>query len=117
MTEESLYDRIEQCADALKLDFHAVELARLADERQFSPEQMNAVADVFDFLKGKKEQAVIDFLLKTSRLPMKVPKTFESFDFSRIHGKNADSHSPAFHVRRPQHNHANQVVACDAAGS
>ena len=91
MTEESLYDRIEQCADALKLDFHAVELARLADERQFSPEQMNAVADVFDFLKGKKEQAVIDFLLKTSRLPMKVPKTFESFDFSRIHGKNADS--------------------------
>ena len=37
-----------------------------------------------------KNEAVVNTLLKTSRLPLKNPKTFENFDFSRLHGKNID---------------------------
>ena len=32
----------------------------------------------------------MEFLLRTSRLPLKVPKTFDNFDFGRITGKNVD---------------------------
>ena len=32
----------------------------------------------------------MDFLLRTSHLPLKVPKTFDNFDFSRVTGKNVD---------------------------
>ena len=91
MNEESVFDQIGKCADVLKLDFNSAEMAKLADERAFTPEQLDAVAVVFDCLKGRKKQAVIDMLLNTSRLPLKVPKTFENYDYSRIHGKNADS--------------------------
>ena len=91
VNDESVFDQIGKCADVLKLDFNSVEMAKLADERAFTPEQLDAVAVVFDCLKGRKKQAVIDMLLNTSRLPLKVPKTFENYDYSRIHGKNADS--------------------------
>ena len=49
-----------------------------------------AVAKVFDYLLEKRERSTVDFLLRTSRLPLKVPKTFDNFDFSRVTGKNVD---------------------------
>jgi hypothetical protein len=45
---------------------------------------------VFEYLRDKKVQATIDMLLRTSRLPLRCPKTFDNFDFSRIGGRNAD---------------------------
>ena len=91
VSEESLFVRIERCADTLKLDFNAADMAKLADEKELTPDQLEAVATVFDCLRDRKKQAVIDMLLKTSRLPMKVPKTFENYDYTRIHGKNAEA--------------------------
>ena len=91
MNEESFFDRIEKCAEVLKLDFNAAEMAKLADEKALSPEQLAAVVIVFECLQERKKQAVIDMLLKTSRLPLKVQKTFENYDYSRIHGRNADA--------------------------
>ena len=49
-----------------------------------------AVAKVFDYLLEKRERSTVDFLLRTSHLPLKVPKTFDNFDFSRVTGKNVD---------------------------
>lgn len=34
---------------------------------------------------------MIVFLFRTSRLSLKVPKTFDSYDFDRIHGKDSSS--------------------------
>ena len=34
---------------------------------------------------------IIQTLLKMSRLPLKEPKTFDSFDFSHVHGKQVDA--------------------------
>lgn len=91
MSEESVFTRIASCADALSLDFTSGEMAKFAANKGFSEMQLEAVADVLSCLKDRKEQNAIETLLRTSRLPMKNPKTFENYDFSRIHGKNAES--------------------------
>ena len=46
---------------------------------------------LFAALEEKKQQTTIDTLLRLSRLPVKAPKTFDNFDFSRIQGKDAPS--------------------------
>ena len=51
---------------------------------------MTAIDQVFDYLSEKKIRNTIDMYLRTSRLPLKVPKTFDNFDFSVIKGKHAD---------------------------
>ena len=42
-------------------------------------------------MKKKKTDAIISMLLRTSRLPLKAPKTFENFDFNNLHGKNIET--------------------------
>lgn len=37
-----------------------------------------------------KNQSVVETLLRLSRLPQKNPKSFDNFDFSRIHGKSVE---------------------------
>lgn len=91
MDKGSVFERIEHSCAALDIDFSSVEMATYANENTFSQEQLAAVADLFGYLEEKKRQAAIDFLLKTSRLPLKVPKTFDCFDFGRIHGKDSES--------------------------
>ena len=87
----SLYDQIEDCAKFIKLDFTSGEMAELADKNNFSEESLKAISDLFIRLKEKKQNDILEFLLKTSRLPLKVPKTFENYDFSRIRGKDVES--------------------------
>ena len=66
-------------------------MASFADDNTLSQEQLDAIASLFGHLEDKKHQTVIDFLLRTSRLPLKVPKTFDGYDFDRIHGKDSAS--------------------------
>ena len=79
---------IDQCCSVLKLDFSSAELAQLAVEKSFSPDALSTISALFEYLRDKKEQTTIQTILRMSRLPQKVPKTFENFDFSLLHGKS-----------------------------
>ena len=84
------FSDVEQAAKAVGVDLSVDEFSRLADELHLNTEQLKAVKEVFEHLRNKKVQNTIDMYLRTSRLPLKVPKTFESFDFSVIKGRHAD---------------------------
>ena len=84
------YGVIDVCCEALRLDFSSQEFAQFAVERNLSPESIEALKDVFEHLRQKKEQATIQMLLRTSRLPQKNAKTFAYFDFSVLKGKDLD---------------------------
>ena len=45
---------------------------------------------VFEHLSAKKTETTIQTILKMSRLPLKDPKTFETFDFSVIKGRDVE---------------------------
>lgn len=85
---ESLIERIDKSCKVLHLDFSAVELASLAEEDHYSDESIEAIADILGHLEKKKKEATVRTLLRLSRLPLSSPKTFQSFDFSLLHGKN-----------------------------
>ena len=84
------FDQFEQTSKVLGLDVDIMELSHLFEELGFSQDQMSAVDQVFDYLRDKKIRNTIDMYLRTSRLPKKVPKTFDNFDFSVIKGKHVD---------------------------
>ena len=88
--EDSAYSLFDQSVEALKLDFTSQELAHMASENNYSPEQIKAIIEVFQALQERKQETIISTLLKLSRLPMKAPKTFENYDFTRIFGKDAE---------------------------
>lgn len=87
--DEELIEKIDKSCKTLRLDFSAVELASLAEEEHYSPETINAIADIFARIGEKKKEATVRTLLRLSRLPLSNPKTFENFDFSQLHGRNA----------------------------
>ena len=87
---ESAFETVARCSKTLKLDFNAEEFAYMAQERGWSPETVEAVADVFQHLGTKKTEMTIQTLLRLSRLPLKDPKTFENFDFSVIKGRDVE---------------------------
>lgn len=85
----SVYDRIGGSCQSLKVDLSSSEMAVYAEKNDLSQEQLDAVAGIFEYLEKKKSQTVIDTLLRLSRLPLKVPKTFENYNFDRIQGKDS----------------------------
>lgn len=87
---ETPFDHIEDYCKALKLDFSSGEFAALCEQNSFTHETIAAVEIVFEYLKKKKAEITINTLLKLSRLPLKVPKTFENFDFSVIKGREVE---------------------------
>ena len=87
---ESVFERVERCSEILKLDFSSAELAHLVEEHGFSADAADAIAVVFEHLSAKKTEMTIQTILKMSRLPLKDPKTFETFDFSVIKGKDVE---------------------------
>lgn len=89
--EPSVYDIIETNCKALEIDMDAVEMARYTEEHHLSPEQLSAIEELFDYLKIKKHQSSVETLLRLGRFPKKVPKTFENYDFTRIHGKDMEN--------------------------
>ena len=87
---DSVFEAVETGSRILRLDFSSVEFAKLAEEQDFSQEQIQAVGMVFEHLQRKKVDTTIHTLLKMSRLPLKDPKTFDNFDFSVIKGRDAN---------------------------
>ena len=87
---ESVFEMVEKNCKILGVQFSSSELAKLAEESDFSDDALFAVDQVFEYLASKQTATTIHTLLKMSRLPLKNPKTFENFDFSVIKGKDAD---------------------------
>ena len=87
---DSVFEAVETSSRILRLDFSSIEFAKLAEEQDFSEEQIQAVGMVFAHLQRKKVDTTIHTLLKMSRLPLKDPKTFDNFDFSVIKGRDAN---------------------------
>lgn len=87
--EPSVYDKMAASAKVLGSDFTSTEFAQLVSEHNYTSEQVSAISDTFSVLAEKKHETAINTILKMSRLPMKVPKTFDNFDFDRLHGKDA----------------------------
>lgn len=87
---ESYFEQIGKDAEYLKLELHAQDVAALAMNEGWTDDHLKNVADIFDYMKSQKEKKTVSTLLRLSRLPLKEPKTFESFDYSQLHGKQAD---------------------------
>lgn len=90
MSEEML-TQIEDAAAYLKLDICLQEVAQLSVSNNYSDEQIRAIAELLTYIKDKKQETIVATLKRMSRLPLKEPKTFKGFDFSRINGKNVDA--------------------------
>ncbi len=88
---DSIYEQIQEAADYLRLELTAQEMATIALEQELSEEGIRAVATVLEHLKDKKRQQIVSTLLRMSRLPLREPKSFENFDFDRLHGKQVDT--------------------------
>ena len=88
---ESVFDRISAHAYALGVDLPAAEIATLIQKENLCEQSVADIAMVFRYLEQKHSDAVVEGCLKFSRLPRKEPKTFDNFDFSRIHGKDVEA--------------------------
>ena len=86
---ESIFDEIHKNAEYLGLSLKSNEIAAFISSERMSENDMEAIRKVFKYLQEKKYQTTVDFLLRTSKLPGKEPKTFDNFDFSRIQGKDS----------------------------
>ena len=89
--EQSLFNLIERSCQALDVDLSSAEMADYAGRNELPPEQLKAIVELFQYLEEKRHQTVIETLLRLSRLPLKNPKTFDNYDFNRIHGKDTVS--------------------------
>lgn len=85
---ENVFEIMEQSCSTLNLDFSSKELSVLAQEEEFTAEQLHAIGVVFEHLRQKKNASIIEMLLRTSRLPKKSPKTFDNYDFTLIKGRD-----------------------------
>ena len=86
----SSYQTIGEAAKFLKLDFSAEDMAAFAKENEVKADSLRCIEDLFVQLQNTKQKNIVRTLLKLSRLPLKDPKTFDTFDFNRFHGKQAD---------------------------
>ena len=86
---DSLFEAVALCSkELMKYGLSAEEFAVLAQKNGMTDSEILAVSKTFEYLRDKKKHESVEFLLRTSRLPLKVPKTFDNFDFNRITGKN-----------------------------
>ena len=84
------FEVISQCARVLNIEPFAAGLAQFSHDNNLSEESLIAVESVFRHMAQMKNETVVNTLLRTSRLPLKNPKTFDNFDFSRLHGNHID---------------------------
>ena len=87
---ENIFEIIETCARTLNLELGSQEIAHYASSHGLMDADLSAIQDLFVYLKDKKIETVVNMLLRTSRLPLKEPKSFENFDFGLIHGKEVE---------------------------
>ena len=86
---ESTFEEICKDAEYLSINLSIAELAEFSADERLTLESINAIHDLFRYLQKKQYDSTVEFLLNTSRLPRREPKTFENFDFSRIKGKDS----------------------------
>ena len=88
---DSLFEAVALCSkELMKYSLSAEEFAVLAQKNGMTDSEILAVSKTFEYLRDKKKRESVEFLLRTSRLPLKAPKTFDNFDFNRITGKNVE---------------------------
>ena len=56
---DSVFEIVEKSSQILKLDFFSIEFAKLAEERELTEEQIQAVGMVFERLQQKKIETTI----------------------------------------------------------
>lgn len=88
---DSVFDQIQTAAEYLRLELTSQEMATLSLKQELGDRDIQSVATVFEYLQNKKKEQIVATLLRMSRLPLKEPKTFATFDFERLHGKQADT--------------------------
>ncbi len=87
---ESIYDQIQESSEYLRLELTAQEMADMSLHLELNEDNIQAVAAVLNHLRDKKREQIVSTLLKMSRLPLRESKTFGNFDFTRLHGKQAE---------------------------
>lgn len=87
---ESVYVQIASFAEQIKVSLTAEEMATLAEKNNMSGDVLTEILAVFEYMATSHKNAITETCVRLSRLPRKNPKTFSNFDFSRIHGKDAD---------------------------
>ena len=87
---ETVFEEMEQYVRVLKLGLTASDLAGIVAELNMTSDELNKLCKVFRSLDQRKTEAIVNTCLRLSRLPLKEPKAFENFDFSRIHGKDVE---------------------------
>ena len=89
LTTAVIYRCVSAHAASLGVAIAPEELAELAVRHDMGTSEIAALNAVFAYLADKRHDQVIETLLRLSRLPQKAPKTFASFDFDRIRGRDA----------------------------
>lgn len=87
---KSVFEEIEKYCRELNLGITAGELAALSESMNMDEHELQDIKEVFRELVNQKNEAIINTCLRLSRLPVKVPKTFENFDFGRLKGKEME---------------------------
>ena len=85
-----IFDEIEKTAAYLKLNISAQEVADVMLRYKYDDDKAQAISEFLLYLKDKRHDNLVSMLQQMSRIPMKNPKTFDNYDFSRINGKNVD---------------------------
>lgn len=86
---QDAYRTISDLAALCRITITPEEAACIAQEMDLGSSELKAIGDIFSYLAKRRHDATIETFLRLSRLPRKVPKTFENFDFGRIQGKDA----------------------------
>ena len=90
MLNDNIFEQINASAKVLGIDPYTTALPQFAHEHNMSEENLSVFSQILEHMAELKNQSVVETLLRLSRLPQKNPKTFDNFDFSRIHGKNVE---------------------------
>lgn len=85
-----MFEKIMQCCNVLNLSITEEELAKLCESEAMDKKQIEMIYKVFEKLVQNKNEAIVNTCLRLSKLPLKQPKTFENFDFSRLQGKDLE---------------------------
>ena len=87
----SPYEIIAGSCKVLSLDLGSTEMAHFVEENTLNAEQLGAIVDLLSYLEVKKHRTSVETMLRLGRFPKKAPKTFDNYDFTRIHGKDVCS--------------------------
>ena len=87
---ETVFEEMEQYARVLKLGLTASDLAEITADLNMTSDELNKLCQVFRAFDQRKTEAIVNTCLRLSRLPLKEPKKFKNFDFSRLCGKGTD---------------------------